>query len=213
MQKDLGELSYLPQDPNFVTRRTNLIKLTSLLGDKKVREFASRGSQNEMSSILSAALTSNTPPDAIANMVRKSNFITPYDNDADVKKFQEYILALAREQSVINNLIKNPTNAKFGMEQSASIQQGTQPEAAFKTAMEELHKMQKQAVMPSLLQPYANAGYSLSEAMNSKRLQDFNSEWNSIHNDIGKHANKFKLPRFLSDPEAYSANLSYKKYR
>ena len=212
-QKDLGELSYLPQDPNFVTRRTNLVKLSELLGDKKVREFASRGSQNELSTMITAALASNTPPDAIANMVRKSNFITPMDSDADVKKFQEYIQTLAREQAVVNNLIKNPTNAKFGMEQASSIQQGTQPEAAFRTAMEELHKMQRQAVMANLLQPYANAGYSTSEAMNSKRLRDFNSEWNSIHTDIAKHANKYKLPRFLADPEAYSPNFSYRKYR
>jgi hypothetical protein len=178
-----------------------------------VREFASRGSQNDLSSIIAAALVSNTPPDAIANMVRKSNFISPMDSDADVKKFQEYIMTLAREQSVVNNLIKNPTNAKFGMEQASSIQQGTQPEAAFRTAMEELHKMQRQAVMPNLLQPYANAGYSTSEAMNSKRLRDFNSEWNSVHADIAKHSNKYKLPRFLADPNAYSPDFSYRKYR
>jgi len=79
--------------------------------------------------------------------------------------------------------------------------------------MEELHKMQKQAVLPNLLQPYANVGYSTGEALNSKRLQDYNSEWNSVHQDLGKHANKYKLPKFLSAPEAFSPTFSYSKYR
>ena len=211
-RKDLAELSYVPKDQNFVARRENLVKMADLLGDRDVREFAKRGSQNELASIVAAALSSDTPPDAVANMVRKSNFITPMDSDAKVKKFQEYIQALAREQAVVNNLIKNPTNQKFGMETAASIQQGTQPAAAFRLIMEELHKMQRQSVMPGLMQPYADAGYGMADALNSQRVRDYERDWNRVHSKFGEKSGNYKLPSFLTAPDAYSTGFNFRTH-
>jgi hypothetical protein len=99
------------------------------------------------------------------------------------------------------------------MEMASTISQSTNPELAFQKVLEELHKMQKLVVMQNLLQPYANEGYSTSQAMNSERLREYNKEWYDVHNRIAKHANKFVLPQFLSSPDSYLPGFDYRRYR
>jgi hypothetical protein len=212
-QTVLNNLSGFAQDPNFEARRENLFKTAEMLSDPVVREFASRGSPEQMSSVIRAALTSSSVPDFVKNIVDKGNFVTPRDSAQDVAKFQRYLQALSAESTYVNNLVKNPTNQKFGMEMQSTAQQGTQPEAAFAHVMEELHKMQRITQMPYLLQPYAMAGYSPTDMLNSPRLKSYETDWTKVHRQLPKYANRYQLPLNLSDPEAFTPGYDYRKLK
>lgn len=201
------------QDQNFTGRRENLKRVVNLLTDSDVRDYATRAAPNELTALVNAAATSNTSPDFLRSMIEKSNFVKPGEDPKKVAKFQEYIQSLAREQQFINNTTANSTNAKFGMEQSAGIQQATLPSAANRYALEELHKMQRLATLSGLVQPYVEQGYGWNDALNSKRVQDYTKDWTDVHNRIGKHSDKFGLPTFLADPEAFSPGYDYRKHK
>ena len=209
----LGELSAYTQSQPFTTRIQTLRDIGNQLNDQDIRVFAQRASQQNLSKWLSDALKSNSSPDAIAKMLEGSGYVRPGEDPEKVAKYQRYVANLAKELIARNNLVSNPTNSKFGTETGAGINLGTQPKTAYLEVMRELHNMQRQALLPGLLEPYAQAGYSQNDMLNSQRVKDYLNHWNKVHGQLEKYADpeSNKLPVFLTDPNSFNSGYDFRK--
>ena len=209
----LTEISNFTSDPNFTNRVSNLKNIGSMLGDKEVRDWIRRAAPNQVASIVRSAATSNSAPDFIANSIKESNLISPSDSPELVGKVQSYLNALAKEQLYTNNLVNNPTNSKYHLELQSTINGGMQPDAAMKQVMYELHNMQRVALTPHILQPYADSGYSIPQMYDSPRYKSYIADWNKVHEQLPNYATRYSVPVLFTHPQAYTGGFDYRKLK
>jgi hypothetical protein len=198
-------LSSAVNDANYVNRIGNTHAAYSLLANSPdLQQIVGRYSGADASTMMKAALNSNSVPDFMSSIGHALGSKLPNDNPQALADLYNYLRYAEKEKMYVNNITANPTNQSRLNEQNVAFGLGQPPQSALKGMALSLHDMKLPFEQLSVTNHLLGNGLTnLADVQSHPYYQYAMNEHRLRHEDLSGREVKTKLPTDL-DSGAFS---------